>query len=174
MRWLCIKLMRDLLAFLLTILLSASVIAQNSASQSLVLTHVTVIDMTGAPPKPNMTIVITGNRIAALGKSSEISLPQNAIVVDASGKFMIPGLWDMHVHLNYETVHQVEQLLFPLLVANGVTGVRDLWNLHDVEGMKQIRKWREGIAAGELMAPRLAAVGRGIDGPAGGNAYIRV
>jgi imidazolonepropionase-like amidohydrolase len=166
--------MRDLFAFLLTILLSASVIAQNSASQSLVLTHVTVIDMTGAPPQPNMTVVITGNRIVALGKSSEISLPQNAIVVDASGKFLIPGLWDMHVHLNYETVHQVEQSLFPLLVANGVTGVRDFWNLHDVEGMKQIRKWREGIAAGELTAPRLAAVGRGIDGPAGGNAYIRV
>jgi len=166
--------MRDLFAFLLTILLSASVIAQNSASQSLVLTHVTVIDMTGAPPKPNISVVITGNRIAALGKSSEISLPQNAIVVDASGKFMVPGLWDMHVHLNYETVHQVEQSLFPLLVANGVTAVRDMWNLHDVEGMRQIRKWREGIAAGELNGPRLAAVGRGIDGVAGGNAYIRV
>jgi Amidohydrolase family len=130
--------------------------------------------MTGAPPKPNMTVGIMGNRIAALGKSDEIPLPQNARVVDASGKFLIPGLWDMHVHLNYETVRQVEQSLFPLLVANGVTGVRDFWNLHDVEGMKVIRKWREGIAAGELMAPRLAAVGRGIDGPAGGNAYIRV
>jgi imidazolonepropionase-like amidohydrolase len=81
--------MRDLFAFLLTILLSASVIAQNTASQSLVLTDVTVIDMTGAPPQPNMTVVITGNRIAALGKSSEISLPQNTIVVDASGKFLI-------------------------------------------------------------------------------------
>ncbi len=83
--------MRDLFVFLLTILLSASVIAQNSASQSLVLTHVTVIDMTGAPPKPNMTVVMTGNRIAVLGKSSEISLPQNARVVDASGKFLIPA-----------------------------------------------------------------------------------
>lgn len=168
------KIVRDLFAFLLSILLSASVIGQNSASQSIVLTHVTVIDMTGAPPKPNMTVVIMGNRIAALGKSDEIPLPQNARVVDASGKFLIPGLWDMHVHLNYETVRQVEQSLFPLLVANGVTGVRDMWNLHDVEGMKQIRKWRERIAAGELIAPRLAAVGRGIDGVAGGNAYIRV
>ena len=166
--------MRNLLAFLLTILLSVSVIAQNPASQSVVLTHVTVIDMTGASPKPNMTVVITGNRIAALGSPSEVSLPQNARVVDASGKFLIPGLWDMHVHLNYDTVRQVEQSLFPLLVANGVTSVRDMWNLHDVEGMKQIRKWRERIAEGDLIAPRLAAVGRGIDGMAGGNAYIRV
>jgi cytosine/adenosine deaminase-related metal-dependent hydrolase len=130
--------------------------------------------MTGAPPKPNMTVVITGNRIAALGRSSDVSLPQNAEVVDASEKFLIPGLWDMHVHLNYETVRQVEQSLFPLLVANGATSLRDMWNLHDVEGMKQIRKWRERMAAGELIAPRLAAVGRGIDGVAGGNAYIRV
>ncbi len=80
----------------------------------------------------------------------------------------------MHIHLSYDTVRQVEQSLFPLLVANGVTSVRDMWNLHDVEGMKQVRKWRERIAAGELIAPRLAAVGRGIDGPEGGNAYIRV
>ncbi|MGI9068581.1 MAG: amidohydrolase family protein [Pyrinomonadaceae bacterium] len=166
--------MRDFFAFLLTILLSASAIAQNSAGQSLVLTHVTVIDMTGAPPKPDQTVIITGNRITALGKSAEISVPRNSQVVDATGMFLIPGLWDMHVHLNYETVRQVEQSLFPLFIANGVTSVRDMWNLHDVEGMKQIRKWRERIAAGELTAPRLAAVGRGIDGVAGGNAYIRV
>ena len=166
--------MRNLFAYVLVILLSASAIAQYPASQSIVLTHVTVIDMTGASPKPNMTVVIMGNRITALGKSDEIPLPQNARVVDASGKFLIPGLWDMHVHLNYETVRQVEQSLFPLLVANGVTGVRDMWNLHDVEGMKQITNWRKRMAADEIIAPRLAAVGRGIDGPAGGNAYIRV
>jgi cytosine/adenosine deaminase-related metal-dependent hydrolase len=130
--------------------------------------------MTGASPKPNMTVVITGNRIAALGSASDVSVPQTARVVDAAGKFLIPGLSDMHVHLNYETVRQVEQSLFPLLVANGVTSVRDMWNLHDLEGMKQITKWRERMAAGELIAPRLAAVGRGIDGVAGGNAFIRV
>src|SRR5688572_4600216 len=101
--------MREFFAFLLTLLLSAAVIAQNSAGQSLVLTNVTVIDMTGAPPKPNMTVVITGTRIVALGKSSEMFLPQNPKVVDASGKFLIPGLWDMHVHLNYDTVRKVEQ-----------------------------------------------------------------
>jgi len=167
--------MKNLLGLLLTILLPALLFAQaNTANHSLVLTHVTVIDMTGEPPKSDQTVIITGDRIVALGKSGEIVMPQDAFVVEATGKFLIPGLWDMHVHLNYETVHQVEQSLFPLLVANGVTGVRDFWNLHDVEGMKQIRKWREGIAAGELMAPRLAAVGRGIDGPAGGNAFIRV
>jgi imidazolonepropionase-like amidohydrolase len=167
--------MKNLLGLLLTILLPALLFAQaNTANHSLVLTHVTVIDMTGEPPKSDQTVIITGDRIVALGKSGEIVMPQDAFVVEATGKFLIPGLWDMHVHLNYETVHQVEQSLFPLLVANGVTGVRDFWNLHDVEGMKQIRKWRKGIAASELMAPRLAAVGRGIDGPAGGNAFIRV
>lgn len=151
------------------------VIAQtNSANQSLVLTHVTIIDMTDATKKLNMTVVITGNRITALGKTNKVGFPPNAKAIDATGKFLIPGLWDMHVHLNYDTVRQVEQSLLPLFIANGVTSIRDMWNLHDVEGMKQIRKWRERIAAGELVAPRLAAVGRGVDGINGGNAYIRV
>lgn len=82
--------MRGSIAFLLTVLLTASVNGQKS--EPLVLTHVTVIDMTGAPAKPEMTLVITGNRITAIGRSGEISLPENATVVDASGKFLIPGM----------------------------------------------------------------------------------
>lgn len=94
--------MRNLLAFLLIILLPMLLIAQtNPINQSLVLTHVTVIDMMSAPPKPDMTVVITGNRISALGRTNEVSIPQNARIVDATGKFLIPGLWDMHTHTNW-------------------------------------------------------------------------
>ena len=155
--------MRDTLAFLLTILFSASVIAQNSASQSLVLTNVTVIDMTGVPPQPNMTVVITGNRIAALGKSSEISLPQNAIVVDASGKFMIPGLWDMHAHTVYDSARDTETTFLPLLVVNGITGIRDPGSVFSI---KQIKQWRKRAAEGGLLAPRII-VSQTVDGPGG-------
>ena len=66
--------------------------------QSLVLTHVTVIDTTGASAKPDMTVVIIGDRIAEIGKNAEIRPPKNAETVNADGKFLIPGLWDMHVH----------------------------------------------------------------------------
>ena len=65
--------------------------------ESLVFTHVTVIDATGASPRPDMTVMITGNRIRAITKTA-VSIPKEAQVIDATGKFLIPGLWDMHVH----------------------------------------------------------------------------
>src|SRR5262245_26817719 len=66
--------------------------------KALILTHLTIIDVTGGPPKPDMTIVITGDHITDLGEASKVSVPQGAKVIDAGGKFLIPGLWDMHVH----------------------------------------------------------------------------
>src|SRR5713226_3340483 len=69
----------------------------------LVFTHVTVIDCTGAPEQPDMTVVITGDRISAIGKSAGVAIPRAARVIDAPGKFLIPGLWDMHGHLTDAT-----------------------------------------------------------------------
>jgi len=84
--------MKIFLALMLTIFLPSLLIGQtNSANQSLVLTHVTVIDMTGAPPKSDQTLIITNNRIVALGKSGEIAVPQNSQVIDATEKFSICG-----------------------------------------------------------------------------------
>jgi Amidohydrolase family len=156
---------RGSIAFLLTVLLAASVSAQKSAGQSLVLTHVTVIDMTGAAPKPEMTVVITGNRIKAIGRSSEISLPENARVVDASGKFLIPGLWDMHAHTVYDSAKDTETTFFPLLVVNGITGIRDPGSIFS---LGQINEWRKRAVAGDLLAPRII-VGQQVDGPGGPN-----
>lgn len=65
---------------------------QRAASQALAFTHVTVIDATGSQPQPNMTVVITGNRITALCKTGKVKIPKAAQVIDAAGKFLIPGL----------------------------------------------------------------------------------
>ena len=65
---------------------------------ALVLTHVTVIDVTGMPARPNVTVVVTGDRITHLGASAEVHAPKGSQIVDATGKFLIPGLWDMHIH----------------------------------------------------------------------------
>jgi imidazolonepropionase-like amidohydrolase len=154
----------------LTIVLPLSLIAQtNPADQTLVITHVTVIDMTGTAPKPDMTVVIRGARIAAMGRAGEVSMPQNARTIDATGKFLIPGLWDMHTHTYYKT-RDAERSYFPLLVANGVTGVREM---HNVYSIKQFNRWRDEIAKGKLMAPRLAAVGRKVDGLTGISIKVR-
>jgi len=69
----------------------------------LVFAHVSVIDATGVPAKFNHTVVINGSRIARLGETGKVHVPKDASVVNATGKFLIPGLWDMHVHTASET-----------------------------------------------------------------------
>ncbi|MGH3845937.1 MAG: amidohydrolase family protein [Pseudonocardiaceae bacterium] len=85
--------------------------------QVVAITNVTVIDATGAPEQPGMTVVLRGDRIAALGASRQVAVPRDATVVDGAGKFLIPGLWDMHVH-------PYDESWLALFVANGVTGIR--------------------------------------------------
>jgi len=113
------------------------------------LTHVTVIDMIGEQPLTDTTVVITGERISAVGKSGTVAIPAGARVIDATGKYLIPGLWDMHVHLSYARASAL-----PVLVANGVTGVRDMGS-----DLGEIDAWRAQIAAGVIAGPRIVRAG---------------
>lgn len=137
--------------------LSTTILALSAARSpsSLVLVHTTVIDATGREPQTDMTVVIEGARITGLGKSGAVKYPKRARVVDASGRFLIPGLWDMHVHLSMWT-----DLALPLLLAQGVTGVRDMGG-----DLSQIDGWRQQIARGELLGPTVVRAGPIVDGP---------
>ncbi|MGH9765419.1 MAG: amidohydrolase family protein, partial [Blastocatellia bacterium] len=77
---------------------SASVRAQTQQTKPIAIIHVTVIDMTGAAPKPDMTVVLTADRISEIGPASKLKVPSGSDVIDGRGKYLIPGLWDMHVH----------------------------------------------------------------------------
>src|SRR5882672_8913781 len=83
------------------VLVSAGAAGQNNTGNptSVAVVHATVIDGTGAAPKPDQTVLVTGTRIAAIGSFSSIPIPLSAQTIDGSGKFLIPGLWDMHVHI---------------------------------------------------------------------------
>src|SRR5262249_955880 len=97
--------MRGAPALLLLSLPLISLFAQekpSSRSNTLVFTHVTVIDATGSEAQSDMTVRIVGKRIAALGRTGQVNVPTGAQVIDATGKFLIPGLWDMHAHLRYD------------------------------------------------------------------------
>jgi hypothetical protein len=118
------------------------------SAQSLIIQNVTVIDATGAEPRPALSVGIENGRIVAIKK--KIKVPKGAEVVDGTGKFLIPGLWDMHVHLNGADI------FFPLLVANGITGVREMFTGIPIQ---TIREWR--MRAG---MPRIYAPGF-LDGP---------
>src|SRR4029079_14087555 len=123
-----------------------------SQSAALVFTHATVIDGTGAAPARDMTVTIENGRIASVQPSAKAQPPRGARVIDASGRYLIPGLWDMHVHW-YDARY------LSLFTANGVTGVRVMW------GMPLHLQWRRSIAAGSLAGPRLYIAGPLMDGP---------
>jgi imidazolonepropionase-like amidohydrolase len=120
-------------------------------ARPLVLSGVTVIDATGAAPRPHMAVVIDKGRLAEVGKVGTVVAPERARVLDASGKFLIPGLWDMHVHW-YD-----EQSL-PLFTVNGVTGVRVMF------GFPLHLDWQRKLAEGKLIGPRLVIAGPVVDG----------
>jgi imidazolonepropionase-like amidohydrolase len=148
----------NLFKSVLTVLLLAfaSLRAQSTPQQSaLAITHVTVIDCTGAPAEPDMTIVVVGDRITEISSSAVASIPKNAQVLDGSGKFLIPGLWDMHGHLSYAT-----QTAFPLMILNGVTGVRDMGG-----DLTKIDAWRSEIDSGTRIGPNIVRAGPFVDGP---------
>src|SRR5215472_14773169 len=113
--------MRHLCACLTLVALAGALPAraEDAPAKSLAIAGVTVIDATGAPAQPDMTVVVTGDRISAVGKSGEVGVPEGVRVVDGKGKYLIPGLWDMHVHTAAPS-------FLPLYLANGVTGVRDM------------------------------------------------
>ena len=123
-------------------------------TQTIAVVHVTVIDATGAPPRTDQTVLIEGDRIAAVEPSNSTLPPPQAQIVDARGFYLIPGLWDMHVHI------WDADLAFALFLANGVTGVRNMGG-HPGE----LRRWRQELSEGKRLGPRVVACGPVVDGP---------
>ncbi len=108
----------------------------------LVIINTNLIDVRTGNVIPDQTIAIDGDTISAIYQKG-FSFSDSTEVIDGSGKYLIPGLWDMHVHhnWNYKDTN-------PLLIANGITGVREMWGnmyLHD--------KIKKGIAAGSMNVP---------------------
>lgn len=112
----------------------------------LVFVHANLFDSESAQVLPSRTVVITGNRITAVGADGQVPLPKNAETIDATGKTLMPGLWDMHVH-----IQPGDGLLH---LACGVTSVRDLAN--DTDALLQMRS---RFDAGTEIGPRIVMAG---------------
>jgi imidazolonepropionase-like amidohydrolase len=128
---------------------------------ALVFVNATVIDGTGRPALPHQTVVIRRNLIVGLGPPNKVKLPANSYVVDASGKFLIPGLWDMHVHL-------ADEDFLTLFLVNGVTGIRAM---HWSEPEKEFR-WPRETQDGTRLGPRIVASGTSLDGVRHARAFL--
>jgi imidazolonepropionase-like amidohydrolase/pimeloyl-ACP methyl ester carboxylesterase len=134
--------------------------------------EVDVVDVERGLIVPRQTVLITGSRISAVGPATDVRIPAGAAVVDARGTYLIPGLWDMHVHSSSDRVTRAAML--PMYVANGVTGVRDMHAdcfepcAEDRSTIEQVNGWRRDIAAGRLVGPRIVAASDALNGPAAG------
>ncbi len=98
--------------------------ARMAPARILAITGATLDDSTGAPPVKDSVILIESGMIKAVGTRSQVRIPKGATILDASGKYAVPGLWDMHAH--YEQVEWG-----PIYLAAGVTSVRDVGNEFD-------------------------------------------
>jgi hypothetical protein len=133
-----------------------------AADDTLAFTHVTVIDATGGPALDDRTVIVEGDRIRKIGESPEIAVPKNARVVDARGKYLIPGLWDMHVHARgTAALFADNEAWLSLYIANGITGVREMGG----DYAETVFQWRTETAKGARIGPRILSSGPKVEGP---------
>jgi predicted amidohydrolase len=112
-----------------------------------VIRNISVIDGLSPEIQPDRTVVIFGNRIKAIGEEGKVAIPRRAKVIDGRGQYLIPGLWDSHVHLNSPDP-------LPLFVANGITGVREMGGDFAV-----VKDLRDRVSTGKILGPRIKIAG---------------
>ena len=141
----------------LTILLVAASAcsSRGSSTTSVAITHTSVIDVRSGEVRNDFTVLVDGDHIAYAGPSSSAPSLSGAHVVNGAGKFLIPGLWDMHIH---GFLYVFSDFAGPLMIANGVTGARDMGYYIDTTS-----RWKRDIAKGKEVGPRLV-VGVRVDG----------
>jgi imidazolonepropionase-like amidohydrolase len=131
----------------------------NPAPGPTVITHATVLNPGTSSVQRNRTVVITGARITSVSDKEKFQLPKNARVIDATGQYLIPGLWDMHVHSAFgDWFPGGRDIILPLFIANGVTGVRDMGG-----DVPVLMEWRKEIASGQIVGPRMVISGPMLD-----------
>jgi hypothetical protein len=147
------------LKFLLSVVLAASTslagqVKVGATTQTLILTNVTVVDTRQGQELPNLTVVVKDGIIQAIAKVGLLDSTPHTQIINASGKYVIPGLWDMHVHSAFAVKPWDERVILPLYLANGITGIRDMGG--DPNILEQRRK---RIDAGELTGPHMMIAG---------------
>lgn len=122
----------------------------------IVIHDVTLFDGTGSPPRPGMVVVIAGDRIDEILPTAEFEARGRDSIVDGRGFWVIPGLWDLHVHLSTAGAEAL-----PVLLANGVTSVRDMGGV-----LGELRSMRAEASSGRRAGPRIFMAGPMLEAPA--------
>jgi imidazolonepropionase-like amidohydrolase len=134
----------------------------SSQSAPLFIRHVAIVDVNAGRVLSDMTVEIRGRSIAVVDSDRRVRVARGATVLNGRGKYLIPGLWDMHVHLSFPP--GAAQVFLPVMVANGVLGARDMHSF-----LSTIVSLKHDVATGAQIGPRLFVAGPAIDGP---NSYL--
>lgn len=123
----------------------------------LAITNVTVVDGTDAPERV-ATVIVEGDRIAGIRDAGD--RPAGLRIIDGTGKYLVPALWDMHVHLAARPEPDLaERMMMPLLLAHGIVGVRDMGG-----PLARVVDLRSRVGRQELAGPRILTPGPFVDG----------
>src|SRR3984957_18663663 len=124
------------------------------------ISHVTLINPATSTVEHDATVIIEGDHIATVLIGAMVKLPGNTRLIDGHGKFLIPGLWDMHVHSAFgDWFPGGRDIILPLFIANGITGVRDMGG-----DVPVLMAWRKEIESGKIVGPRMVISGPMLDG----------
>ncbi|MCX5207230.1 amidohydrolase family protein [Streptomyces sp. NBC_00237] len=124
------------------------------SSPTLALTHATLLTTPNSRRVPDQTLLLTHGSITASGPSSQLKPPPHAQVIDLTGKYVMPGLTESHIHTSGD-----DALTPPLFPLTGVTSVREMW------GLPLHHAWRQKIADNTLLGPRFVIASPIVDGP---------
>ncbi len=156
---------RLLLSFMIALFAVQDAAPVHCQSCVVAITHVTVINPGTSSVSADQTVTMQGTQITSVTPSAKATIPNHARVIDAHGQYLMPGLWDMHVHSAFgDWFPGGREVILPLFIANGVTGVRDMGG-----DLPVLFEWRKQIAAGKLVGPRMVVSGPMLDGYLPGN-----
>jgi hypothetical protein len=151
---------------------AAAIRGGSAGDADLAITHVAVVDVERGRVAADQAVLLKGNRIVAVSPWSKARLASSVRVIDGTGKYVLPGLWDMHAHLTLST--NPTRIEMPLFVANGVTGIRVMGadrpsaTPTQTRGLDQHREAQAQISAGAWTGPRLLALASwAVNGEAG-------
>ncbi len=137
-----------------------ALLAPAAANADVLLTDVTIVDVATGTLNPGQSVLIEGAQITAVGQS--LSATGNVPRIDGDGGYLIPGLWDSHVHI-FSSATEPDSAL-PLYLINGVTGIRDMGALWPIAEQQALQA---RIEAGEVLGPRLILSGAWVDAAPG-------
>lgn len=130
-------------------------VPQVGVAGDVLIRNVAIVDVVNGRIVPGRDVVVRGKRIASISATSSAGPRAGLVTIDGTGRFLLPGLWDMHVHSLKISPHYTH----PLSIANGVTGVREMWGCPGLDDPfvacgEDIGRWRTQLREGSRLAPR--------------------